>query len=228
METSTGAADRERELVAFAASFGGALEADAERHDRDGTFVEGSYRALRDAGLLAIGVPEELGGRGATIRQLAMVQRELARHCASTALATSMHQHLVAVAAWRYRQGMAGAEALLRQVSDEHVVLVTTGGADFTRPRGDATKVQGGYRVNGVKIFASQSPVGTALVTMFPYQVPCRAFGHWAGPSRWTPRAYASSTTGTRSACAAPAATTWCLTTCSSPTPPWAPTVPMG
>jgi alkylation response protein AidB-like acyl-CoA dehydrogenase len=108
METSTGAADLERELVAFAASFGDILEADAERHDRDGTFVEESYRALRDAGLLAIGVPEELGGRGATIRQLAMVQRELARHCGSTALATAMHQHVVAFAAWRYRRGMRG------------------------------------------------------------------------------------------------------------------------
>jgi alkylation response protein AidB-like acyl-CoA dehydrogenase len=172
MEMSPGAADRELELVAFAASFGQVLEADAERHDRDGTFVEESYCALRDAGLLAIGVPEELGGRGATIRQLAMVQRELARHCASTALATSMHQHLVAVAAWRYRRGMPGAEALLRRVADEHVVLVTTGGADFTRPRGDTTKVEGGYRVNGVKIFASQSPVGTVLVTLFPYQDP--------------------------------------------------------
>jgi alkylation response protein AidB-like acyl-CoA dehydrogenase len=180
METSTGAADQERELVAFAASFGDMLEADAERHDRDGTFVEESYRALRDAGLLAIGVPEELGGRGATIRQLAMVQRELARHCGSTALATAMHQHVVAFAAWRYRRGMPGAEALLRQVADEHIVLVSTGGADFTRPRGEAMKVEGGYRVNGVKIFASQSPVGTLLVTLFPHQGPAeglRALG---------------------------------------------------
>ena len=174
METPAGAAAREHELVAFAASFGDILEAGAERHDRDGTFVDESFAALRDAGLLAIGVPEELGGRSATIRQLAMVQRELARHCASTALATSMHQHLVAAAAWRYRRGMPGAEALLRRVADEHIVLVSTGGADFTRPRGDATKVESGYRVNGVKIFASQSPVGTVLVTLFPYEDPAR------------------------------------------------------
>src|SRR5262245_59157552 len=148
METPTDTAARERELVAFAASFGDILEAGAERHDRDGTFVHESYAALRDAGLLAVGVPEELGGRGATIRQLATVQRELARHCGSTALATSMHQHLVAAAAWRYRRGMPGAEALLRRVADERIVLVSTGGADFTRPRGDTTKVEGGYQVS--------------------------------------------------------------------------------
>jgi alkylation response protein AidB-like acyl-CoA dehydrogenase len=33
-------------------------------------------------------------------------------------------------------------------------------------------KVEGGYRVSGHKIFASQSPVGTAMSTMFPYDDP--------------------------------------------------------
>ncbi|MFN0089281.1 MAG: acyl-CoA dehydrogenase family protein [Acidimicrobiales bacterium] len=229
METSAGAADREGELVALAASFGDVLAAAAERHDRDGTFVEGSYRTLRDAGLLAIGVPEELGGRSATIREVAMVQRELARHCASTALATSMHQHLVAVAAWRYRRGMPGAEALLRRVAEERVVLVATGGADFTRPRGDTTRVAGGYRVNGVKIFASQSPAGTLLVTMFPYQDPAqglRALGMTVPLNadgvrvavNWD--ALGMRGTGSNDVIRS--------RTCSSPTTTWAPTVPTG
>ena len=104
---------------------------------------------LREAGLLALAVPAELGGGGATVRQVAMVQRELAHHCGSTALATSMHQHVVCFTAWRYRRGLPGAEATLRRVADEGIVLVSTGGADFTRPRGEATKVDGGYRVSG-------------------------------------------------------------------------------
>jgi alkylation response protein AidB-like acyl-CoA dehydrogenase len=170
--TTMDAADLERELVAAAAAVGPVLEAHAEQHDRDGTFVTEGFEAVRDAGLLAIGVPAELGGRGATIRQVAMVQRELARHCASTALATSMHQHSVGFAAWRFRRGMPGAEALLRRVVEEGAVIVSTGGADFTRPRGTATKVDGGYRVSGHKVFASQSPVGTVLNTLFPYEDP--------------------------------------------------------
>jgi acyl-CoA dehydrogenase len=51
-------------------------------------------------------------------------------------------------------------------------VLVSTGGADTTRPRGEAKKVEGGYLVSGRKIFASQSPVGSVLSTMFPFDDP--------------------------------------------------------
>jgi alkylation response protein AidB-like acyl-CoA dehydrogenase len=168
----TDAAKKEHELVEWAASFGPLLAEHAERHDRDGTFVTESHNALREAGLLAIGVPEELGGQGATYRQVAMVQRELAKHCASTALSTSMHQHIVAFAAWRYARGIPGAEPLLRRVLDDKIVLVATGGADWTKPRGTVEKVDGGYRVNATKIFASQSPVGDVLSTMFPYEHP--------------------------------------------------------
>jgi alkylation response protein AidB-like acyl-CoA dehydrogenase len=146
----------------------------AEKHDRDGSWVAESFDALRESGLLSIAVPRELGGAGASVREVTMVQRELAKHCGSTALATSMHQHVTAFTAWRYRRGLPGAEATLKRVADEGIVLVSTGGADWTHPRGEATKVEGGYRVSGHKIFASQSPVGTVMSTMFAWNDPER------------------------------------------------------
>jgi len=159
-------------LVERAATIGVTIAGQAARHDTEGTFVQESLDALRDVGLHAMAVPVELGGSGATIRDVAAVQRELAHHCGSTALATSMHQHVVAFTAWRYRRGLPGAEATLRRVAEEGIVLVSTGGGDFTRPKGEATKVEGGYRVSGRKRFASQSSVGAAMSTMFGFDDP--------------------------------------------------------
>jgi alkylation response protein AidB-like acyl-CoA dehydrogenase len=168
------AATHEATLVARAAACGPVLAEHAAQADRDGTWVQASFEHVREAGLLAIGVPVELGGAGATIREIAMVQRELARHCGSTALATAMHQHVTAFTAWRYRRGLPGAEATLRRVANEGIVLVSTGGADWTNPRGTAVRVDGGYQVSGHKVFASQSPAGTVMSTMFTYDDPER------------------------------------------------------
>lgn len=168
----TGSRQREAAFVARAAACAPVLERHAARHDEEGSWVGESFEQVRDAGLLAIGVPEELGGEGATIRELAMVQRELAKHCAATALATSMHQHVTAFTAWRHRRSMPGAETTLKRIAAEGIVLVSTGGGDLTRPRGTARRVDGGYRVTGRKPFASQAPVGDVLSTMAVFDDP--------------------------------------------------------
>ncbi|HET9728944.1 MAG TPA: acyl-CoA dehydrogenase family protein [Acidimicrobiia bacterium] len=159
-------------FVGLATDLGKQFEPFAAAHDRDGTFVEEAYKILRESGYLALAVPRELGGMGASIGQTAMAQAAMARYDASTALAVSMHLHITLFAAWRYRREMPGAEGMLRRVADERIVLVSTGGADFTRPNGIATRVDGGYLVNGRKIFCSQVPTGDVFSTMFAYDDP--------------------------------------------------------
>jgi alkylation response protein AidB-like acyl-CoA dehydrogenase len=161
-------------LVARAAACGPVLAANAARYDRVGAWVHDSFETVREAGLLSVAVPVELGGDGASVRQVAMVQRELAKHCGSTALASAMHQHVTAFTAWRYRRGLPGAEATLRRIAQERIVVVSTGGGDYTHPKGEARKVDGGYMVSGRKSFVSQAPVGAVLSTMFPYDDPER------------------------------------------------------
>ena len=94
------------DLVARARSLSPILAEHAARHDIEGNFVTEALNALREAGLLRAAVPVELGGDGASISDLAAIQRELARHCGSPALATAMHQHGVAFTAWRDRRGL--------------------------------------------------------------------------------------------------------------------------
>lgn len=172
MQLDETTSSRAEELVAWAAGFGPVLREHAEAHDREGSWVAESFDALRAGGMLSLPVPTELGGMGATIREIALVDRELARHCGSTALAISMHHHVTAFTAWRWRRDLPGAEATLRRVAGNETVLVSTGGGDFTSPRGRAVKVDGGYRVSGRKQFCSQSPVGSVMSTMFTFDDP--------------------------------------------------------
>lgn len=155
-----------------AREIGPRIAAHASRHDVEGSFVTEAYDELRAAGLLRAAVPVELGGDGATIAELTALQRELGHHCGSTALASAMHQHVVAFTAWRHRRGLPGAEATLRRVAEEQILLVSTGGGDYTHPHGDAVKVDGGYRVTGRKRFASQSVQGAVMSTMFCFDDP--------------------------------------------------------
>lgn len=159
-------------MLAWARHLGEQIAPHAARHDREGSFVSEAFDLLRDSGYLSLPVPTELGGHGATISEVAMAQRELARYCASTALASSMHLHNVLATAWRYRRALPGAEATLRRIAAEGLVLVSTGGGDFTRPRGAAVAVDGGFLVSGRKVFASQVPAGDVFSTMFPFEDP--------------------------------------------------------
>jgi alkylation response protein AidB-like acyl-CoA dehydrogenase len=137
----------------------------ADRHDVDGSFVTEGVEAARESGYLAAPVPEELGGGGASTSDMAEAQRIIARACGSTALACSMHLHVVLAAAWRWRRGDQVVEPTLRRVVDDRMVLVSTGGKDWTRPDTVAIPTDGGWRVTGRKTFASNAPAGDALAT---------------------------------------------------------------
>jgi alkylation response protein AidB-like acyl-CoA dehydrogenase len=137
----------------------------ADRHDIEGSFaVEGVGRA-RDVGYLAGPVPPDLGGCGALTADMVTGQLIVAHSCGSTALACSMHLHIVLAAAWRWRRGETVVEPLLRRVASDRFVITTTGGNDWTKPNAVAEPVEGGWRVSGRKTFASISPAADVAAT---------------------------------------------------------------
>lgn len=136
-----------------------------DKYDETDGFVAENYAELKAKKVLAAGVPTELGGGGATVAELCDLLRTLAHHCSSTALALSMHTHLVATTTWRLRNQNAPVDGLLRRVAAEDLVLVSTGGADWLLGSGKAVKVDGGYRVTARKIFCSGAPAGSMLMT---------------------------------------------------------------
>jgi len=136
----------------------------ASEVDRQGSFVADNYAQLAQAGILAAAVPRELGGGGASLEEVARLLCRLAHYCSSTALAVSMHQHLVAAGVWRYLHDQP-AEALLRRVAGDQLVLVSTGGADWLKSNGTLRPVPGGYLATAIKPFASGSPAGDLVIT---------------------------------------------------------------
>jgi alkylation response protein AidB-like acyl-CoA dehydrogenase len=163
-ETSTSAqseipAPGDADVVALAAEIGRtAAPFDAE-HDRDATFVTEAYAAMAERGYLRLAVPTELGGLGASLRQVVLAQEELGSRSGASALAAAMHLYLTLVQRFRLRQGAADAAAVLRRVAAEGLVLATSGGSDWVSPTTIATEVDGGYRFDGRKGFCTQAPV---------------------------------------------------------------------
>ena len=58
-------------FVGMAADIGAVAAEHAAAHDRDASFVTEAYATMRSTGYLALAVPAELGGLGATMRQIA-------------------------------------------------------------------------------------------------------------------------------------------------------------
>lgn len=147
------------------------FSARAGQYDSTDTFVKENYDSLKANKFFAAAVPKELGGGGMSYTEMCAIIRLFGRHCGSTALAFSMHQHLVAANVWKYKR-QKGGESTLRRVARTQAVLVSTGAKDWLESNGELEKVQGGYLFNGIKHFASQSVVGAILVTSAPYLDP--------------------------------------------------------
>ena len=165
---------RQGELIALAADVGrSSLAPHAARHDRDASFPADSFDALRRAGLLALGVPAAYGGLGADFATSALVIAELGRHCAATALCFSMH--VSACLGMGLIADLLDMTAAQRAEHERHRRLhfgrIVGEGRLYAQPFSEggaaaagkapwatrAHRVDGGYRLNGRKIFVSMS-----------------------------------------------------------------------
>ena len=132
----------------------------AAKHDSDDSFVAENYAAMRAAKLFSAPIPSELGGGGASYAEHCAMIRTIARGCGSTALAYSMHSHLLQALLWRHRHNATPpAEPLLRRIAKEELVLVSSGGSDWLDGSGTLTKDDGGYKFSARKIFGSGGPL---------------------------------------------------------------------
>ena len=163
---------KQKELLAIASDLGrNKFAARAEQIDRDAVFPFENYADMRAAGLLKICVPEQYGGWGADFATYVMTAAEIGRHCGATALTLNMH---VSSTMWT---GFIADDLDMtpEQRADHnthravHYKRIAEEGKVYSQPFSEggaaaagkapfgtlARKVEGGYVVNGKKIFAS-------------------------------------------------------------------------
>jgi acyl-CoA dehydrogenase len=83
-----------------------------------------------------------------------------------------MHLYVTVAQAYAWRNGAAGPAKLLQRVAEDGWIAMTSGGSDGIWPSAVAERVEGGYRLNGRKVFCSQAPVADLLTTMAAYDDP--------------------------------------------------------
>lgn len=158
-------------LQALAQIIGPRFAERAAEYDANDTFVADHYETLKQHKVFSALVPADLGGGNVSHGAMCAFLRQLAHYCPSTALALSMHQHLVAAAVYNHRNGKPG-QKLLEKVAASQTVLVSTGANDWMESNGTVERADGGFRISAKKPFGSGSPNGGLLMTSAPYEDP--------------------------------------------------------
>jgi len=145
----------------------------AAQWDREASFPFANYDDLREAGFLKLCVPREHGGLGADYPTYMMVAAEIGRFCGATALTWNMH---ICSTMWTgvLADGIPMTDAQRSEHTarrELHFRRIVNDGALYAQPFSEgsaaaagrapfgttAKKVEGGWRINGRKIFASLS-----------------------------------------------------------------------
>ncbi|MFI5007365.1 MAG: acyl-CoA dehydrogenase family protein [Solirubrobacterales bacterium] len=139
----------------------------APLHDREASFFEQDFQELKQAGYLRLAVPEELGGLGRNLAEVAREQRRLAYYSAPTALAINMHVYWTGLAADLWRSGDRSLEWLLRGAVNGEVYAAghaeTGNDLPVLLSTTKAERKDGGYAFTGRKSFGSLAPVWSYL-----------------------------------------------------------------
>ena len=165
---------KQRRLLTLAHDLGrDKFAARAAQWDQTATFPFANYDDLRQAGLLKLCVPESHGGLGADYATYMMLAAEIGRFCGATALTWNMH-----ICSTMWTGVLADGIDMTPEQRAEHAVRrelhfgrIVNDGAIYAQPFSEGTaaaagrapfgttarKVDGGWLINGRKIWASLS-----------------------------------------------------------------------
>ncbi|HVN29613.1 MAG TPA: acyl-CoA dehydrogenase family protein [Candidatus Binataceae bacterium] len=154
---------RERRYVDLAASLADDFAPRAGQHDEEASFPHENYAKLKETGYTTLIIPEALGGLGATLLERIKAQERLAQGCGATALAINMHFNVLGLLVDLHRKfKWPHLEERLKRIAGEKLICAGSGSEPDNavinlRPRTTAKRTDGGWIINGRKIFGTQS-----------------------------------------------------------------------
>ncbi len=160
--------DRQAHFVALADDLAATIAPRAAAYDRDNTFPFEDFADLKNAGYLALTVPEADGGMGANLGEFVRAQGRLALGNGATALSSTMSLSTIGreaqFHAWPERirarvfTGAVRDGATVNSVATEPELGSPSRGG---RPNTTARQVEGGWLINGRKTWSTLSPILT-------------------------------------------------------------------
>jgi len=166
--------EQQAQLCSTARELGQSKFADrAFEYDRNASFPIENFKDFHNTGLLGVCIPMDQGGHGADLKTYMLMASEIGRYCGATALTFNMH---VSSCLWTgpLADGLTLEDDLRAQLVEgrkHHYKRIIEDGAVYAQPfseggaaaagkaafRTQAIRTEGGWRVNGKKIFASLS-----------------------------------------------------------------------
>ena len=139
--------------------------------DEDGEFPVEYHRAMADGGWLGITMPEEYGGSGLGVTEAAIMMHEIASHGGGMAATSAVHinlfgPHPIVV----YGTPEQKSRWIPRLISGEDQCCFgftePDAGLNTTRIKTFARRVEGGYIVNGQKVWTSTGQVANKIMLL--------------------------------------------------------------
>jgi len=160
----------ERELADAVASFAGSLGDRVQAAEDAGGLPMDVIRELGRLGVLGMTVPERDGGLGASAVAFALVLEELAAVWASLAVAVSVNSGIVAGSIVRLGTSEQRARWLPRLMDGSGLgafcLTEPSAGSDAAALRATATSVDGGWVLNGEKVFVTNAPYAPLAIVL--------------------------------------------------------------
>jgi len=142
-----------------------------DQHDRDHEYAADFVKAFADGGFLGILIPEEYGGGGGTIAEFCAALEEVAASGGALNACSSVHVPLLCVPSILAFGTEEQRRTLLPEVAAGRL-LITFGvtepdaGTDTTRISLAATPRDGGWMLNGTKVWNSGAPYAQKVLLL--------------------------------------------------------------